>query len=175
MIIAAAAGDYAWYLDLAIWSGVVFLVLLAILAKFVATPVASAMDERQKSTLETLSQAQIAQERVRELRRQQEQQKARSRERAVALIADAERDAKRLREEIVARMQAECEVLLARMEREIELVRRRSVHELWRTTTDVTTTVAEKILRTRLTDDDHRRLVDEAIAEIAVAAKGTSA
>jgi F-type H+-transporting ATPase subunit b len=168
MILFAAAGaaDYHILTDTAIWSGVVFVLLCLILGKLAWPAVAAAMRHREYAVVDSLRQAELARDEAQRLRDQRDQARARSRLQALALVEEAKRDAERVRVEHVARARSESERIRQRVEREITLARRKALDELWRRTTDLSAELAERLLQIRLSHDDHRRLVGQAIREI---------
>ena len=58
------------------------------------------------------------------------------------------------------------EELLAAARRDIEHETRRALEELRKEVADLTVMATEKITRKSLTDEDHRRLIEEALGEV---------
>jgi F-type H+-transporting ATPase subunit b len=58
------------------------------------------------------------------------------------------------------------EQLMERTRREIEAETRRAIQEIRREVADLTVLATEKVTRKTLTDDDQRRLVEEALSEL---------
>ena len=58
------------------------------------------------------------------------------------------------------------EELLATARRDIEHETRRALDELRKEVADLTVMATEKITRKSLTDEDHRRLIEEALGEV---------
>ena len=58
------------------------------------------------------------------------------------------------------------EELLAAARRDIEHETRRALEELRKEVADLTVMATEKITRKSLTDEDHRRLIEEALSEV---------
>jgi F-type H+-transporting ATPase subunit b len=55
---------------------------------------------------------------------------------------------------------------MERTRREIEAETRRAIQEIRQEVADLTVLATEKVTRKTLTDDDQRRLVDEALSEL---------
>jgi F-type H+-transporting ATPase subunit b len=94
-------------------------------------------------------------ERLREARRQAEEIIGRARQ-------AAEVHAREAQEEAVSRR----EQLMEQTRREIEAETRRAIIEIRREVADLTVMATEKVTRKTLTDDDQRRLVEEAVDEL---------
>lgn len=167
MLLAEHAAAYVWYHDLSIWSGVVFVILVAVLARFAGRPIATAMHEREEAVLASLRQAEITRAETDRLRQQHELERAKARKHAEALVAEARRDAERTQKEIIARVQEDVQRLRQRMQREIVLAKRKALDELWQTATELSLDTAGRILALGLSADDHCRLIDQAVADLA--------
>ena len=173
MILAVAKGDWVWWAsDLAVWSGVVFALLVFVLAAFALKPILAAMRQRQEQILATLSRAEAAREEARRLIDKQDAERTKSRALARSLVKEAKADAERTHRTIVERAKDEAERARQRSERETGLLAQKAMHELWMTTTDLSTRLAERILARALSEEDQRRLVDEAIADVAATVGG---
>ncbi|MBW3536004.1 MAG: aminoacetone oxidase family FAD-binding enzyme [Gemmatimonadetes bacterium] len=91
---------------------------------------------------------------------------ARAREQSQQVILEGRQAAERLRDELLTRTRAEQEELIARARRDIEQGTRRAIQEIRNEVADLTIMATEKVTRKSLTDDDQRRLVDEALSEL---------
>jgi F-type H+-transporting ATPase subunit b len=170
MLLAEHVADYVWYHDLSIWSGVVFVILVSVLGRFAGRPIAIAMREREEAVLSSLRQAEITRAETDRLRRLHEQERQKARKQAEALVAEAHRDAERTRNDILAHVQEDVKRLQRRVQREIVLAKRKALDELWQTATELSLETAGRILAVGLSADDHRRLIDQAMADLAQAA-----
>ena len=143
-----------------------FVVLLVILTKLLYRPFLTKMEERTAAIKKSLEEAQASRA---EAARQQEENEARLRaahaeaaqirEQALREAADEAR-----RQSEAAQAQARKLVEDTRVQLDGEV--RRAREELRREVADLATTVAEKLMRRSLRDEDHRRIVDEAIAKV---------
>jgi F-type H+-transporting ATPase subunit b len=143
-----------------------FILLLLVLHRFLYKPLLAKMEERSAAIKKSLDEAQAARA---EATRQQEENAARLktayaeaasiREQALKEAADEQR---RLVEAARAESQRMIETAKAQMEADV----RRAREELRREVSDLAVAVAEKLIRKSLRDEDHRRIVDDAIAGI---------
>lgn len=170
-LFAASTEQYYWATDLGLWSAVVFVLLCLILAVAGGKPLMEAMSRRQLKIVEELNQASIATAEAERAMARHEEEKARLQAEAKALIAHAKKDAERIKAEIVARAEAEVKSSQERVDKEIRLFRQKAMQELWFSTAEMATSKAEELVRTQLSADDHRRLIDESWTEIFAAAE----
>jgi len=143
-----------------------FVILLLILHRILYKPLLAKMEERTAAITKSLDEAQAARA---EAARQQEENAERLRAayaeaesiRAAALKEAAEEQRKLVE---AARREAQQLVESARAQTEADI--RRAREELRREVSDLAIAVAEKLVRKSLRDEDHRRIVDDAIARI---------
>jgi F-type H+-transporting ATPase subunit b len=93
--------------------------------------------------------------RLKEAREQADDIITRSRRAAESIQDDAKVDAKKYREE-----------LMESTRRDIENETRRALDEIRKEVADLTVIATEKVTRKTLTDEDQRRLIDEALSEV---------
>jgi F-type H+-transporting ATPase subunit b len=143
-----------------------FLVLLVILHRLLYRPLLAKMSERTDAIKKSLDEAQAARA---EAARQQEENAARLRtaHQEAAQIRDhalreAAEEARRQMEAAQAQAKKLVEDARAQMEAEVRQAR----ETLRREVSDLATTVAEKLIRKSLRDEDHRRIVAEAVGRL---------
>jgi len=157
-------------LGLMIWTLIVFFITLLVLRKFAFPQIAAALDRRRRAIEESIEAAERTRveadellaeyrERLREAREQAEDIVSRARKAADRHQDDSKEDAKRTREELIEQTR-----------REIELETRRAVDEIRKEVADLTILATEKVVRKTLDRDDHKRLIEDALAEVDFAA-----
>lgn len=156
-----------FFSSLMFWEVVSFGILLWVLYKYAFPPLLETLETRERKIRESLEQA----ERLRvEAERRMQEYEAKltlaSRD-AEAVLIQAKERAQRLLDENEQRLTAEAERVKADAAREIDQERRKAVQEIRNQATDLALLVAEKIVERSLTDADHRRLADEALAAVA--------
>lgn len=141
-----------------------FLVLLLLLHRFLYRPFLAKMAERTEAIRTSLEEAQAARA---DAARQQEENATRLRtahQEAAAIREQALRDAADEARRQIGAAQTQARKLVedarTQMETEIRLAR----EALRREVADLATAVAEKLIRKSLRDEDHRRIVADAIA-----------
>lgn len=146
--------------------GINFLILLVLLQRLLYKPFVAKMEERTLAIQQSLQEAQAARA---EAARQQEENEARLRAAHVEAAAIRERALKDAQDEAsrqIASAQAQSRKLVDDTKAQLDAEVRRARDELRREVADLATGVAETLVRRSLRDDDHRRIVADAIARI---------
>ena len=146
--------------------GINFLILLFILQRLLYRPFLAKMEERTQAIQKALDEAQAARA---EAARQQEENEARLRAayaEAAAIRAQALKDAADEQKRLVDAARAESQRLVETTRAQVDADVRRAREELRHEVADLATAVAEKLIRRSLRDEDHRRIVADAIAKV---------
>jgi F-type H+-transporting ATPase subunit b len=165
-------GVFGKALDLAIWTILVFLILLMVLGKFAWGPMMEGLKRREESIRAAIDEAQKAKEEAARMRQEMQAEMAKVRDSQQKLIEEARRDAERLKEEMKTEAQAQITAERDRLRKEITTATDQALQDLWQRTARLATEVSAKAIRKNLAEDDHRRLVDEALRELKVAPDG---
>jgi F-type H+-transporting ATPase subunit b len=146
---------------------VAFLVVLAVIGKYVMPHLNSALDARAERIQAELTAADEAKADAAaadvERRAALEAARANARE----IVAQANRTAERVVAEGQARGQAEYERLVASGEAEVRLARQRAVEEASARLGQLVMDVVERIIEREVDAATHRELIDEAVAALA--------
>jgi F-type H+-transporting ATPase subunit b len=151
---------------LMVWTIVVFGISLYILRKTVFPQIAKALDARAQKIEGDIDAAEHTRteadevlaeyrERLKEARAQSEEIVQRARQTAEAHEAEGKEHGQRLVAEAAKRA-----------EREIEAATKRALDDIRREVADLTVMATEKVTRKALTEDDQKRLVEEALGEL---------
>jgi F-type H+-transporting ATPase subunit b len=141
-----------------------FVILLILLQKFLYKPLLAKMEERTSAIKRSLDEAQAARA---EAVRQQEENAAQLRAayaEAAAIRDQALREAEEAGRKQLEAAQAQARKLVEDTKAQLEGEIRRAREELRRETTDLALAVAEKLVRRTLREEDHRKIVADAIA-----------
>ncbi len=152
--------------DLGIYTLIVFGLLLLVLSKFAWPHIAEGLRKREAVILGARDEAAKTKAEAEELRARLQKDFAEAQDKVRAMLDEARRDADALRateREAGARdAQAERE----RAKREIEAAKDVALDEIYRQAVDLATTLSAKTLSRQITADDHRKLLDESLAEL---------
>jgi len=146
--------------------GINFVILLFILQRLLYRPFLAKMAERTQAIQKSLDEAQAARAQA---TRQQEENEARLRTahaEAAAIRAQALKEAAEEQRRLVEAARAESQRLVESAKAQMDADVRRAREELRREVADIATAVAEKLVRRSLRDEDHRRIVAEAISKV---------
>jgi F-type H+-transporting ATPase subunit b len=153
-------------LDLTIWTIVVFLILLFILTKYAWAPMLKGLEARERSIHQAVEEAHRAREETSKLRDVVLRERVKAEEVARATIDAARRDAQKQADELRAKAVAEIHAERDRLRRDLELARDAALQDLWAQTAQLATLVSSRAIGRELSPDDHRKLADEAIADL---------
>ncbi len=153
-------------LDLGIYTVIVFLLLLFLLTRYAWRPILAGLDERERHIASAVEESRKAREEAIQLRKDLEEVRQKGYAEIRELMQKAREDAARLKEQTKAETAAEVQTERERLRREIDLAKDHALHELAQQATDLATLVSSKVVRRQLSPEDHRALIDEAIAEM---------
>ena len=143
-----------------------FIVLLLVLHRLLYKPLMATMQERSNAIKKSLDEAQAARA---EAQRQGEENAARLKAaygEAAAIHDQARKDAAEEQRRLIEAARAESQRMMESAKAQLEADVRRAREELRREVSEIAVAVAEKLIRKSLRDEDHRRIVDDAIASI---------
>lgn len=151
---------------LAIYTVIVFGLVLLILARFAWRPIIRAMHEREAHLQQVLHDSERARNEAEAMAANHRKQLAGAADEVRSLIEQARKEAQVSADSIVRKAQAEAESARERAEREIAGARDQALMEIWSKTADLAVSVAGRVLDKELGESDHRRLVESALNEL---------
>jgi F-type H+-transporting ATPase subunit b len=151
---------------LMIWTLLAFGITLYLLNKLAFPRIAEALDRRRVAIEESIDSAQRAKREADELLEEYRARLREAREQADDIVTRARKAGENLKDETKAEASKQREEMLAAARRDIEHETRRALDELRREVADLTVAATEKITRKSLDEDDHRRLIEEALSEV---------
>lgn len=157
----------AWNTDLAIWTIVVFIVLLAVLRKFAWGPILEGLDRREKRISGDIAEAERRNTEALEKLKQYEQKLDASAEEGRQIVAEAHRRADVQAREIVAQAHADAQAEVERARREIETAEDSARKDLAEQSATLAVQLAGRIVGAALKPADHNRLIQQAVADFA--------
>ena len=162
----APLSPFAGNLGNAVWTLVIFVIVVLVLGKFAWGPVLSLLQQREEFIHKSLSDAKRDRDEA-EARLKDYAAKLQSAQaEAVAIIEDARKDAERLREELRQRSRAEADTILKNAERQIELQTTRAVQQIRREAVDLSVSIASKLLQRNISKEDNEKLIADALKQI---------
>ena len=152
--------------DLGIWTIVVFVVLMLVLRRFAWGPMLEGLKRRELNIRQALEDAQRAREDAEKVRSQLQAEMSQASDKIRQMMDDARRDAQHMADEMVGKARSEIQGERDRLRREIDTARDQALQQLWGQAAQLAAMISSKAVRRELNLEDHRRLVDEAIAEL---------
>jgi F-type H+-transporting ATPase subunit b len=153
-------------IGLMIWTLIVFGLSLWLLNKFAFPRIAEALDRRQRAIEESIDAAEQTRKEADEILAEYRERLAEARGQADEIVARARKTGEAAENEIVASARSKREEMMEQTRRDIEAETRRAIQEIRSEVADLTVMATEKVTRKSLTDEDHKRLVEEALAEL---------
>jgi F-type H+-transporting ATPase subunit b len=157
--------------DLALFTLLVFVILLIVLGKFAWKPIIEALEHREQGIANHIAEAERNHNEAKALLAQYEQKLALAANEVRELLDEARRDAEHTRQSILAEAKAGAEAERARALHEIESATDAALKTLAERSADLAIDLAGKVLQTKLTPADHQRLIQDAMGKFPTASK----
>ena len=149
--------------DLAIWTFVVFGLLMLLLMKFAWRPIMEGLDKREQSIAVMFEETRRNADKSAELLRQHEAKMASAASEAREMITVAKREADALKDRIVAEAQSAAQRERERAVNEIQVAKNAALQEMTNRSIDLAFTLAKGVVRKQLNRDDHAQLIRETL------------
>ena len=159
---------------LMIWTLVIFGITLFLLKRYVFGPVGQAIEKRRAEIARSIEEAERSRDEATALLEDYKTRLAEARREADALRDQGRKDGERQALEVLAQAQAQRERILADAEQQMAAEARAAASGLRDQVAMLALLAAEKVSRRSLSDEDHRRLIEEAIDEADLSAVSTN-
>ncbi len=151
---------------LMIWTLLCFGITFFVLRRYIFGPVQTAIDARRDRIRQAIEEADNARAEARNLLEQHRAMIAEARGDAEQILAEARRVSEAQRERMKEELEAERQRRLDDTTKQIEAETRRALEQIRAEVADLTVIATSKVTGKVLTDEDHRRLIDDAIGEL---------
>jgi F-type H+-transporting ATPase subunit b len=151
---------------LMIWTLVIFLVTLFILKKYVFGPVGQAIEKRREDIAKSIDEAEKGRDEAQKLLQEYRDRLAEARREADALREQGRKDGERQSAELITAAQKQRDRVIADAQEQIDAQTRQAASGLRDDVVALALLAAEKVSRQSLKDEDHRRLIEQAIDEV---------
>jgi F-type H+-transporting ATPase subunit b len=148
------------------WTFVTFLLLAFVLGRFAWKPLLGAIEARERSIEESLDQARTEREEAEKLLEEHKALVAQARRERAEAMAEGQRDAERIKGDIVEEGRKQREKLLEQAEAQIQAEMRQARAELRGIAADLSIKAAGRLLSSQLDEQAQRRLVEEYLDEL---------
>lgn len=150
----------------AILTLVIFVALLLILTKAAWGPISKGLSEREAKIRRDIEEAEAARKAAIAQQAEYQAQLAKAGDEVRSIIDKAQADAQAAATRIKMQAQQEAEEAKERALRDIEASRLAALAEIKTQAAEISTSIAEKILRRNLNVDDQRELVNSALSQL---------
>lgn len=152
--------------DTGVWSIVIFVALAFLLSKFAWKPMLQGLKKREDSIRGALEQAEKTRREAMELQSQLDAKMRDAGGEIARMMEEGRRDAQGLKEQMVAEAKAEIQKERDRLVREVSLAKDQALSEIWQQAVTLASSMSAKVVRRGMSEEDHRRLLDESLAEL---------
>src|SRR5207253_1171041 len=122
--------------------------------------------KREQSILQAIEDAKKARADAEAIKAQYQNQLTKAQDEVRAIIEEGRRNSQQIAEEMINKAKAESQAERERLRREMEMARTQALRDLTGWAAQLATLIASKALTRQMTLDDHRPLVDEALADM---------
>jgi F-type H+-transporting ATPase subunit b len=156
------AGD----LGNALWTLIIFALLLFVLGRFAWGPILRALQKREEFIRDSLDGAKKDREDAEVKLNEVEQRLQGAQAQASGIIDEGRKSAEAIKRQIEQDARREAEAMISRAKQEIGLARDSAVKELYDLTAALATEAASKIISKEIDPASHERLIAESIEEL---------
>jgi len=152
-------------LGLMLWTLIAFGITYYVLSKLAFPRIAEALDKRRRAIDESIDSAARTKKEADELLVEYRARLKEAREQADDIVSRSRRAADAMQDESKAEAKRYRDELMESTRRDIETETQRSLDQIRKEVANLTVIATEKVMRKSLDDDDHRRLIEEALSE----------
>jgi F-type H+-transporting ATPase subunit b len=157
--------------DLGIYTLIVFGILMLVLAKYAWPPMREGLERRESNIKSALEQAKQGQAEATSLLASAKRQMDETAAQVKGMLDEARRDADVLRTEQREAGVKDAQAERERAKREIEAAKDVALKDIYEQSVRLAALMSEKALRRKVSSEDHRRLLDEALADLKASGK----
>jgi F-type H+-transporting ATPase subunit b len=151
---------------LMIWTLLAFGITLWVLNKLAFPKISEQLDKRQRAIEESIDTAERTKAEAEEILAEYRERLQAARTQAEEIVARARKAAEQHQDEALQGARVQREEMMDQTRRDIEAETRRAIQEIRNEVADLTVLATEKVTRKTLSEDDQRRLVEEALGEL---------
>jgi F-type H+-transporting ATPase subunit b len=160
--------------DLAMWTALVFVILLLVLRWFAWGPITEALAARESNITGEIAAASAKHEDAKRLLAAHEAKLATAADEIRELLEEARRDAEHTKQEILAEAKSAAHAERQRAVREVELARDAALKQLAETSANAAIKLASSAVRQNLTAEQQSRIVRESLNMISSGASNSN-
>jgi F-type H+-transporting ATPase subunit b len=151
---------------LMIWTIVAFLITLFVLKKYAFGPIQRTIDERRERIRRALEEADNARDEARRLLEEHRSLIGQARGQAEEILSEARKVAESMARRVKEETEADRQRRLEETHRQIEAETHRALQQIRTEVAELTLVATTKVTGKVLEDEDHRRLIEDAIKDL---------
>jgi len=166
---AAEGGEsnlFAGDIGNAVWTLVIFLLVIVVLGKFAWGPLLGGLQQREEFIRRSLNEAKEDREAAEARLQEYEEKLATASGEASEIVEQGKREGENLRAGIEEKARDEADKMVERARREIDLAKQTAIKELYATSSELATEIASRIVQRELNAQDHEKLISDSIEEL---------
>ncbi len=157
--------------DTGLWAIVIFVGLLVVLRFKAWNPILEGLQKREEAIRSSLEEAKKTRDEMAAMRTAFQKELADAHQQIPQLMEEARKKAEELAGEMRAKAAADIQTERERLRREVEIAKDQAIKQLWEQAAQLATLISAKAIGRALSEDDHRRLLDESLQEMRQAAR----
>ena len=143
-----------------------FIILLALLGKFLYKPVLKMLDERAQRIRESMEQAEAIRRDYEQAKAEVQRQIEKGRQEAQAILAQDVQKGEALKEEARTEASSQAKAIVEKARVQLEAERDKMVEDLRKEFVSLLILASEKVIRQSLDKEKHSRLIEETLSQI---------
>jgi F-type H+-transporting ATPase subunit b len=153
-------------IGLMIWTLIAFVFTMWVLSKLAFPRIREALEDRANRINADIETAERQRQEADELLAEYRERLREAREQAEDIVARARKAGETAKSEATEEGRAKREELVTAAKKDIEAETRRSLDQIRKEVADLTVLATEKVTRKSLSEEDHQRLIEEALGEV---------
>src|SRR5262249_27424942 len=129
-------------------------------------PILEGLNKREETIRSSLQEAKNTRDEMEKMRTEFQKELADAHQQIPILMEQARKKAEELANDMRAKAAADIQTERMRLRHEVEIAKDQAIKEMWEQAAQLATLISAKAIGRSLTEDDHRRLIDEAMEEI---------
>jgi len=158
-----ANNPFAGDIGNALWTVIIFVLVLVVLGKYAWGPILSNLQARENFITESLEKAKKDRDEAEARLKQYEERLASARAEAAAIVDEGRRDAVVVKRQIEEDARAEANRMIERARREIQIATDTATKEIYTLSTRLAVEMATRLVSRQLTVEDQERLIADSI------------
>jgi F-type H+-transporting ATPase subunit b len=151
---------------LMIWTVLAFLVTLYVLRRYAFGPIQQTIDERRERIRRSIDEAEEARNEARRLLQEHRELIAQARGQGEQILMEARKVADAQRQRVKEETEADRQRRLEETKRQIEAETQRALQQIRAEVAELTLIATTKVTGKVLDDEDHRRLIEDAVRDL---------